>query len=344
MSTRRATLRRATLRRATCRTIFSAAMLAAALAMAPAGAAAPAPGSGGADNGKDAGAFQFGVIAHSFKSATDDSILQAAIRETDRADLAFVVATGIKSAAESCNDKLYNQRRKVLDDSTRPLVVSLAASDWSDCKNSLGRSVAIERLNRLREVFFPDDLSLGARKLPLFRLSSAAKFRGYAENAHWESGQVLFATVNWPANNNHFLPEAGRNSEFEDRLVANRAWLKRLFSMAARKKLEGIVLFSDGNVGLQAEDSRALSSRLNGRQDGFAETRRQVKALAQKFPGQVLMVDTQSASPGPAQIAWHDNLGHLSVTSGWAEIHVGAAGATELFTLKGGGATDSAPR
>jgi hypothetical protein len=318
---------------------LSTVALAATLAWTAAAAPATAADAGaGADHH---GPFQFGVIAHSFKSATDDSILKLALKETNQADLAFVVATGIKSAAETCGDKLYNQRRNLLNDSARPLVVSLAASDWSDCRNSLGRSVAIERLNRLREVFFPDDQSLGARKLPMLRLSATAKFRSYAENAHWESGQVLFATVNWPANNNHYLPEAGRNSEFEDRLVANRAWLQRLFSTAKRKKLDGLVLFSDGNVGLTEENRPAA----NGRQDGFAETRRLLKTLAQSFPGKVLLIDTQSAAvaSGAAgaggsagKITWRGNVGHLSVTSGWADIHVAAGAGTALFTVNGG--------
>jgi hypothetical protein len=36
------------------------------------------------------------------------------------------------------------------------MIVSLAGSDWSACINSSGRSNAIERLNRLRELFYVD--------------------------------------------------------------------------------------------------------------------------------------------------------------------------------------------
>ena len=112
------------------------------------------------------------------------------------------------------------------------MIVMPAASDWSDCKNSAGRTAAIERLNRLRELYYAEPESLGERKLDVTRLSANAKFRSYAENAHWVVGDVLYATVNVPANNNHYLPEAGRNSEYEDRLVANRFWLNRLFALA----------------------------------------------------------------------------------------------------------------
>jgi hypothetical protein len=284
-------------------------------------------------------AFQFGVIGHAFKAAADEAVLKRAIADTAQADPAFIVATGIKAAAEPCSDRLYAQRRELLNESAQPLIVSLAGSDWSACLNSAGRSNAIERLNRLRELFYGDGESLGARRIPLTRLSSTAKFRSYAENAHWEYGKVLFATVNLPANNNHFRPEAGRNSEYEDRLVANRAWLHRLFTLAARQKMHGLVLFSDGDVGLQQEEGFSLLPSFQARQDGFAEPRRQIQAMAEKFKGKVLLIDAQNnaaAGTEPA-IHWRGNVGHLSLGAEWAEVRVAPDAAT-LFTIKGGGA------
>lgn len=313
-----------------------AAWLGAALALAPPAHAAEA------EAGRGEG-FRFGVIGHTFQGEPDESRLRQALRETNRANLAFVVVNGIKGVLEPCGDKLYERRKELLDDSARPLVVSLAASDWSGCRNSLGRSAAIERLNRLRELFFGDALSLGARQIGMARLSANAQFRSYAENAYWEYGTVLFATISLPANNNHYLPEAGRNSEFEDRLVANRVWLHRLFALAERKRLGGVVLFSDGDAGVERE---AETAPVPDRQDGYASTRRQIRALAAKFPGQVLLIDAHQA----AGIAWRDNLGHLGVGAGWTEIRVAPRAGrprqpgrrTALFTVAGGAAPPSA--
>jgi hypothetical protein len=286
--------------------------------------------------------FDFAVIGHSFRSGPDAGKLKQAISETNIAHPAFVVVNGIKAAAESCSDKLYNQRKNVLATSARPLILSLAASDWSECKNSLGRSTAIDRLNRLREVFFSDDMSQGEHKLALSRLSASASFRSYAENAQWEHGRVLFATINLPANNNHFRPEAGRNSEFEDRMVANRSWLKRLFATAEHRKLAGLVLFSDGNAGVLT--NRKPLSAINTKQDGFAETRRQIRALAKKFPGQVLLIDTETeAMPGASGIMWQGNIGHLSVTSNWADVKVDADRAPDEKKSSGPASANQAP-
>ncbi|MDB5756197.1 MAG: hypothetical protein JWR56_2625, partial [Massilia sp.] len=268
-----------------------AAACVAALAVTGALAAAPK---------KDPDRHQFGVIGHSFHNGGGEAKLKQAISDESGPALAFVVVTGIKGEDEPCSDKLYTRRRDMFDDARRPMIVLPSASDWSECKNSAGRSVAIERLNRLRELYFSEPASLGANKLALTRLSASAKFRSYAENAHWEVGDVLYATVNLPANNNHYRPEAGRNSEYEDRLVANRFWLNRLFAMARREKREAIVLFSEGDVKALAQPGglRALLGRAASSRDGFDEPRRQIATLAQKFPGKVLLIDTDSARPG----------------------------------------------
>jgi hypothetical protein len=296
------------------------------------GAALALPAAGAPSKGGYGGNFRFAVIGHVFApqnasqraprgDAPDEALARLALRETDRADPAFVVITGIKAGAESCSDKLYSERKNLLNDSDGPLIVSLAASDWSACSNAKGSSTAIERLNRLRELFYADDTSLGAHPLPMSRLSADARFRSYPENAHWQHGRVLFATINLPADNNHFLSGAGRNSEFEDRLVANRKWLHRLFTLAQRKQLDGVVLFSDGDVGVQKEQNALLTDR----QDGFASTRRQIRGLAQRFSGQVLLIDAQGAASAAPDIAWRGNLGHFGVGAGWAEIRVAPA-------------------
>lgn len=313
--------------------------LALTIALGLAAALAPAH----ARTGSDGKGFQFAVIGHPFKNGADEAPLKRAIAAAMQASPAFIVATGIKGDKEPCSDKLYAARHAILDDAAAPVVVSLAGSDWSACLNSAGRSNAIERLNRLRELFYGEPESLGARRLQVTRLSSTAKFRSYAENAHWEYGKVLFATINLPANNNHYRPEAGRNSEYEDRLVANRAWLHRLFTLAARQKMHGLVLFSDGAVGLQEEEGFSLLPRFESKQDGFAEPRRQIKTLAGKFKGKVLLVDTQiqtqagGAGRSEPAIDWRGNVGHLSVAAESAEVRVNPDAAA-LFTIKGGGA------
>jgi hypothetical protein len=281
--------------------------------------------------------FSFGVLANPFgrpvTAAQDESSLREMLADTDADNLAFVVANGIKGFAEPCTDALYQQRKAVLDGAKNGLIVSLAGTDWADCRNGHGRSDAIERLNRIREIFFADDFSLGSSRIPLVRESATAKFHAYAENARWEFGNVMFATLDLPAPNNHYRIEAGRNSEFEDRLIANRDWLQRLFLFAGRKKNEAIVLFCDGDPLVEPGFFESLD--LGGKRDGFAETRKLLHELAHKFPGKVLVVSSRSSAKAPQRtgIAWQGNLGKLAVQTGWIKIGV-APGTPGLFSIR----------
>nr|WP_141834522.1 hypothetical protein [Herbaspirillum sp. SJZ107] len=310
-------------------------LLCATLLAAGACAAAPRDKDDKKADTREDGTHRFALIGHSFNDGGEKR-LKKAIDETDDKSTAFVVVTGIKATGEPCSDKLYQQRRELIDDARRPMVVLPAGSDWTECRNSAGRTNAIERLNRVRELFYGEPSSLGERKLALTRLSMSPRFRSYAENAHWSMGKVLYATVNLPANNNHYIMEAGRNSEYEDRLVANRFWLNRLFAIAKRDKLEAVVLFSEGDLKALSQPTgfRALLRRAVPDNDGFAETRRQVLALAQKFQGKVLLVDTAAPAKGakPA-IEWRGNVGHLSTGATALEVEVDPGG-KNLFKVE----------
>ncbi len=277
---------------------------------------------------------EFGIIGHSFTKAGGEERLSKALARTRSASLAFVVATGVKDSAEPCTDALYAKRRKLLDGARRPLIVLPAASDWSECKSG-GRRAGLERLNRLRELLYEEAESLGERKISLSRLSMSSQFRSYAENAYWVVDSVMYATVNIPADNNLYRPEAGRNSEFEDRSVANRYWIKRLFALARGKKLDALVLFSEGDVKIMTEPPKWLARLGRGPtgQDGYVQVRHQIQALAQKFTGKVLMVDSAplGAKALPA-IEWKGNLGHVSVGSGVYQMKVQPK-APEMFAL-----------
>jgi hypothetical protein len=287
----------------------------------------------------DSDDHRFGVIGHSFASPGDERFRKA-LAETADKSIAFVVVTGIKASSEPCGDKLYQERRDLVDKVRRPVIVLPAGSDWTECRNSAGRTNAVERLNRMRELFHGEPRSLGVKQLPLTRLSMSPRFRSYAENAHWSMDKVLYATVNMPANNNHYLAAAGRNSEYEDRLVANRFWLNRLFTLARRDKLDAIVLFSEGDLKpLLAEPTglRGLLRRAPATYDGFASMRKQVQALAQRFHGKVLLVDSAALpTKGEPAIEWRGNIGHVSVGGEAVEVKV-TPGAKTLFTLKDAG-------
>ncbi|WP_426318893.1 hypothetical protein [Pseudoduganella sp. R-43] len=311
--------RRLVLSSLACGAALAAAMLAMPAAVARNDKAAPRKGE-----------FSFALLGHNFPKGEGDAEFRRMLAEASRNEPAFLIATGLKSASEPCSDSLYQERRDLMNSAERPLVLLPAGSDWTECRNSNGKSNAIERLNRIRELFFREPEALGKGKLPLNRQSSIAKFRDYAENTYWEYENILFVTLNVPARNNHYLVEAGRNSEYEDRMVANRGWLHRAFLHAKRKNIAGIVLVMDGEIGAHVE--QGFFERLAQKRDGFTEIRRIVRSQADKYPGQLLLVDNRKQGKAAPAIEWNKNVGHLALGAEWVTLRV-IPGSAALFVL-----------
>ncbi|MEN9866647.1 MAG: hypothetical protein RL748_2237 [Pseudomonadota bacterium] len=256
-----------------------------------------------------AAALRFGVLNQSSELGADLAAL-------NNDNLAFIVVNGLKTSKEPCSNALYQQRKSALEASEHSVIVSLTANDWAYCPNP-------DALGQLRELLFDGELSLGSSKLPLTHLSANRKFRRYTENVRWELNGVLFATIHLPGNNNRYRMEAGRNGEFEDRLVANRLWLQRLFALAQQNKVRHLVLFSDGNL---------WQPHAKNRRDGFLEIRNQITQLSGKLRGKLLLID-QRPEQGADTIQWRGNVGHVSLSAGWHSF-ISKPGQTQPFVLE----------
>jgi len=267
--------------------------------------------------------FYFAVIDQ--PTISQDIHLQAEIDRIRPHQLAFVIANGVRAEDEPCTDALYRERKSLLQESDKPLFLSLAGSDWIGCRNEDGSDIRSDRLRRLREILFENDTAFGMVSMPLTRQSHIAKYSDYPENTYWQQDTVLFATINLPADNNHYLNAAGRNNEFEERLVANRYWLHRLFTLASRNRMDGIVIFCDGNP---FEND---SAKKTGVRDGFQEIRQLLNKLADGFSGKVLVIHGEARQKNRT-IAWKNNLGVTAAGSKWLEIHVNPE-SRQLFSI-----------
>lgn len=271
----------------------------------------------------EARGFYFAVIDQPVRS--HDIHLQAEMDRIRPHQLAFVIANGVRAEDEACTDALYRERKSLLEESDKPLFLSLAGSDWIGCKNEEGDDIRLDRLRRLREILFENDEAFGMVRMPLTRQSHIAQYRDYPENTYWQQDTILFATLNLPADNNHYLNAAGRNNEFEERQVANRYWLQRIFTLAFRNHMDGIVIFCDGNPFESDTGAKA------GRRDGFKEIRQQLNRLSDSFSGKVLIIHGE-ARQKKETIAWKNNLGVAAAGSKWLEIHVNP-GKRPLFSV-----------
>lgn len=257
------------------------------------GAVHAAPGA----QAKASAGFSFAVIGNVPERPEDVAPARALLDAIDAEHPAFVVHLGnLKGRDESCADELLEARHDLLDSLISPVVYIPGDHDWSDCQRAAAGSFdPVERLLRLRELFYPDDNALGQRTMTVMRQSDQAKFRSYRENARWIVDRVLFVTLNVPGDNNNYKTAGGRNGEYEDRLEANRQWLARAFSVAHQRKMEGIVimmqadpLFEDGWERRRAPN--LLDGLLRRSHDGYLVLKRQLRTLTRDFDGAVLII------------------------------------------------------
>jgi hypothetical protein len=229
--------------------------------------------------------YAFGLFGDLPYSRAERARLPALLAQMDAAPLEFVVHVGdLKSGAALCSDAVYRDRLELFNASRHPLVFVPGDNDWTDCARwSNGRYDPLERLARLRAWFYPDDMTLGQRRLRLQRQSEAPRFAAWRENARWQLGPVLFLTLNVPGGNNNIGPVGKTPPEFARRMQANTAWLEAGFDLAGRLGLAGIVVFIHGNPGFEAAGT-GFPDR------GYAHLIERLAARALAFPGQVLLV------------------------------------------------------
>ena len=112
----------------------------------------------------------------------------------------------------------------------------------------------LERLAKLREVFFADAWSLGRTRLPLARQEACAERDGVAcrcpglpENRLWTKNGVVFATIHVVGSNDNRGFDAANDAEQRCRWAANRAWLEGALRLAEGADRRGLVLVTQAN-------------------------------------------------------------------------------------------------
>jgi hypothetical protein len=194
-------------------------------------------------------AFTFAVIGDMGYSADQEPLVDNLLAAVNAAPLELVVHVGDLGGPStgSCTDEHWAHRLTQFRASSHPLIYTPGDNDWVDCwEERAGSYDALERLDSLRDRFFPDEQSLGQRTLPLIRQSATPGYPQFRENARWSHGSVTFMTV-------HYVTEVlGRttetDAEFEARNRANVAWLTEGFRSARDTDSRGVVVLTQANL------------------------------------------------------------------------------------------------
>ncbi len=191
--------------------------------------------------GAHAQAFTFAAIGDVPYGPHED--FAALIHQLNRQSPAFTIHVGdIKSGSTVCSDETFIQVRQLFEQFDRALIYTPGDNEWTDCHRiSNGQYDPLERLAKIRQLFFSSPDSLGKQRLTLQVQSAQKSFASFPENRRWSHGGVRFATLHLVGSNNNLQPGLPSTVEFPDREHANIAWLRETFAEAKANKDAAIV-------------------------------------------------------------------------------------------------------
>lgn len=197
----------------------------------------------------------FGLFGDLPYSAAEEAKFPLLIDDMNRDhDLDFVVHVGDFKNGDStpCSDEVFLRAKRWFDLSRHPLIYTPGDNEWTDChRPGLGRYDPLERLTKLREVFFQSEQSLGQKTISLIRQSKVSAHVAFRENARWTAGNVLFITLHIVGSNNNLGHTAKADREHEQRMAATIQWMKEAFAIASAQKIDGVVLIMHADPGFE---------------------------------------------------------------------------------------------
>jgi hypothetical protein len=206
------------------------------------------------DSGMD-----FAIIGDMPYDARQEKEVANLMKELNTANLAFVIHNGDfwwdglvwkadTKGLPPCADETFADRLTIVNGSKHPFILMPGDNDWADCHRA--KPVAydpMERLAKLRQMFFSGDESLGQRKMRLTRQSDDPKYAKYRENVRWTHGDVMFVTLHMIGSNNNLGRTPEMDAEYAERNAANLVWMHQSFELAARQGSKAIMIVAQAN-------------------------------------------------------------------------------------------------
>lgn len=230
--------------------------------------------------------LRFALFGDTPYDATERAKLPLMLDAMARSGIAFAVHDGdIKNGGSRCSDDVYRDRLQVFQDVRFPLIYIPGDNEWTDCHRLFsGMYAPEERLQRLRELFFADNQTLGRVRFPLERQGDVdSQFRAYRENVRWRKGRVLFVGLNIPGGSNNWGGGSEPSAEFVSRGRANQKWLASSFELAHHHRDTVIFVIIQANPDLESLNARRQNL-------AYGDFVRQLYDLTLAFPGRVVLV------------------------------------------------------
>ena len=205
-----------------------------------------------------AGSWAFAALGDAPYYPWEDFQYRLVRRDLDAHDLDFVLHVG-DIFWHPCNDAMYRRNLGWFNALRHPVVYTPGDNEWADCwEHGSGGFDPLERLRRIRQIFFAaPERSLGGTTLSLASQGGSGMFSEFVENARWELGGYLFATVNLPGSENalerfHGSPPAPEVADRRRRTMAAADWTRAAFAEARSSGAAGVILAFHADMGLEA--------------------------------------------------------------------------------------------
>ena len=137
--------------------------------------------------------------------------------------------------AAPCSDEILQKINDYFVTFGPQLIYTPGDNEWTDCHTDAGGNYdPVERLAKVRQLFFEGGKTFGANALEVVRQSQVARDGGLIENQRWVYNDILFVTAHVVGSNKDFGHTPERDEEYTARNAANVAWLREAFALAER--------------------------------------------------------------------------------------------------------------
>lgn len=224
------------------------------------------------------------------EQAWTDNVFADIARDTA---LSFLAHDGdLSSPPYACTDEMLQRRLDQFNSMPFPVIYTPGDNEWTDCHDAQGvkDGQPLQRLTKVREIFFRSEESLGRRKLPMVRQSQTTEYSKYRENARWDLGGVTFATLHVVGSNNGYGRTPETDAEFAERNKANMVWLQQAFAHAKTVSSRAIMIIQQANMFHEWAPFPGDPQK----NEGFVELRNVLEKEVASFQKPVILVNGDS--------------------------------------------------
>jgi len=218
--------------------------------------------------------FQFALIGDVPYAEEDFWKFDNVIEEINDSNIKWVLHAGdIKTGSSLCSDELFYNRFDTYQRFEKPFIYTPGDNEWTDChREKAGMYSPLERLAKLREIFFPEPgYTTGGKIMRVTTQAENPDYAEFPENVYWMKGNVIFATMYIVGSKNATKDFPGRTYADDEEVVrrtnASIAWMRTVFDIAEKRNSPGVFFLIQANPRFEAKtgsgDRKGFNEILN---------------------------------------------------------------------------------